>query len=540
MVQLGGEPGEVEAVRQRDALSAKMTLAQVAAAQERAAQWRPEVVQSAQTAQAVAASPDTTAPVSSVPATDPPPRPASREEIREAQVLLARLGHDPGPVDGQWGARTARAYSEFLRDAGLPSAETLTPSGLVAMGAEMSRRQGTSGIAGVRPPPSDSGEPDRVVTMEASATPSMAETIGSVANVVIHGIIALELAKMAKDPESFERVAPELQKLLTKMLSGFSSSELSNAGDADISLVGLTMAERSRMSELLKEEQGLPEETRVALGNALRADAAPVTALEPKCARAAEGAECWKVLANKLDCHIWDNYYYADQSVTWSGACIGGVADGQGTSVWIWDDEESVSDTGTLSNGKAQGHWVARFSDGRTWEGPYVDGEKNGHWVESHVGMLGNILIWEGPYVDGERNGHWVERFGDRGTSEGPDGGTSEGPYLDGQKNGHWVTKFADGGIWEGPMVEGKKNGHWIEKSIISSDLKPTSEGSYVDGKKHGHWVTRWAHGDVTEGQYVDGKEHGRWIERSADGRCEMSEYSHGRLDENFIDAPCH
>ena len=64
----------------------------------------------------------------------PPPR-----AIREAQALLADLGYDPGPADGKWGRRTGEAYQAFLRDAGWPPAERLTPEALRAMRAAAKR-----------------------------------------------------------------------------------------------------------------------------------------------------------------------------------------------------------------------------------------------------------------------------------------------------------------------------------------------------------------------------------------------------------------
>ncbi len=121
--------GEMEAAKERDALAAKMTPQQVASAQERARSWRPgggEIKK--------ASSP-------------PPPR-----AIREAKELLAALGYEPGPVDGRWNERTAKAYGRFLRDAGLPPVDTLTPSGLRAMrAAAKGRRAGTSARVPSRP-----------------------------------------------------------------------------------------------------------------------------------------------------------------------------------------------------------------------------------------------------------------------------------------------------------------------------------------------------------------------------------------------------
>ena len=69
-------------------------------------------------------------PVAVQTATVPPPPPRA---IREAQKLLAGLGYEPGPVDGVWNETTVQAYQKFLRDAGLPAAETLTPDTLRAL-----------------------------------------------------------------------------------------------------------------------------------------------------------------------------------------------------------------------------------------------------------------------------------------------------------------------------------------------------------------------------------------------------------------------
>ena len=132
---LAASRGEAAAVKERDALSAKMTPQQVAAAQELARSWRPgggEVP-------AMAGDAGTTGSAGAADAAAPPPR-----AVREAQALLARLGYAPGPADGKWGARTAKAYRAFLRDAGLPAEKMLTPQTLRAMRAAAKRRAGAA------------------------------------------------------------------------------------------------------------------------------------------------------------------------------------------------------------------------------------------------------------------------------------------------------------------------------------------------------------------------------------------------------------
>ena len=66
-------------------------------------------------------------------ASSQPAFPPSARAIREAQGLMAALGYTPGPADGVWGPRTAKAYAAFLRDARLPPGRVLTPDALRAM-----------------------------------------------------------------------------------------------------------------------------------------------------------------------------------------------------------------------------------------------------------------------------------------------------------------------------------------------------------------------------------------------------------------------
>ena len=113
---LAASRGEAAAATERNALAGRMAPEQIAEAQKQAAAWQPQ---------------PSTASAASGPASSPPPPKA----IREAQELLAALGYEPDPTDGQWGERTAQAYQAFLRDANLPRTDNLTPTALKAMRA---------------------------------------------------------------------------------------------------------------------------------------------------------------------------------------------------------------------------------------------------------------------------------------------------------------------------------------------------------------------------------------------------------------------
>ena len=127
-LNLAAGRGEATAAQERNALAEKMTPQQVATAQKRASEWRPAADETVKAS-------DTDVATASVSDTGPP-----RQTIHEAQVLLAELGYEPGAFDGVWNSGSARAYGEFLRDAGLPSGETLTPEALRVM-RETARRE---------------------------------------------------------------------------------------------------------------------------------------------------------------------------------------------------------------------------------------------------------------------------------------------------------------------------------------------------------------------------------------------------------------
>ena len=142
-LNLAAGRGSAEAARERDGLAANMIPQHIASAQERARAWLSGGGAGAPKAAAV---PSAAAPTA--PAGPPPPR-----AIREAQGLMAALGYDPGPAEGRWGPRTGRAYTAFLRDAGLPPGNVLTPEALRALRAAAKRRNVAASAAPPRPAP---------------------------------------------------------------------------------------------------------------------------------------------------------------------------------------------------------------------------------------------------------------------------------------------------------------------------------------------------------------------------------------------------
>lgn len=200
-------------------------------------------------------------------------------------------------------------------------------------------------------------------------------------------------------------------------------------------------------------------------------------------------------LANRPQCYHW---HYVTRikgyTVTWTGECSGGLAQGEGTltrnwasreaylalnSDWLYSitDEEDkerawnwrgTGETGYLQDGKKHGHWVERYANGNKNEGPYMYTVRHGHWV-----LRGG---WErkGPYVGGKKHGKWVEHDGVR-----------EGLYVDGRRFGKWVHRHRNGNVSEGYLSGGSSNLPWMQGKWVTRDAsgKIVKEGFYVNDK---------------------------------------------------------
>lgn len=151
---------------------------------------------------------------------------------------------------------------------------------------------------------------------------------------------------------------------------------------------------------------------------------------KPICEGQPVGGACWMKLDSHPECYVWEQSLKQDESLTWTGSCTAGRADGLGVLKLAWRGTPfrvvEVEGAGLLRSGKMDGPWTERFVGGGTWKGLYLDGKRHGHWVERYVGGA----VHEGPYMDGKRHGRWVVNGPD------PDSPTSIQIWTDGTLTG--------------------------------------------------------------------------------------------------------
>ena len=488
-LNLAASRGEAAALEERDALSAKMTPAQVAAAQDLARNWRPG---GSGAGEAPVPAPKEEAAEKKAPDPGPPPPRA----IGEAQRLLATLGYKPGPADGAWGDRTEKAYRTFLADAGLPAAEALTPEALRALRAAAKRSGGSaeSVTAPSRPAgrstalhrAAAAGDIDGLeAALAGGADPNARDERGRTALMLAadKGYTLLLPPLLEAGADTDIRAADGATALFMAVVQGHGEAAglLLDAG-ADIAVEGPKSQTAMDVAKLRKDDETVELLWKIQVDDKAFA----------------------KAKAGK------SGKSYADYLATYP---TGRHADDAAFARAEW-----------VGTGPAYKAYMALYPEGKhrpaaraksSGTGPDIEPKCEdlpGEWLEgNHAECWQEITRLPGCY-------HWTDHYhSDRSTrnwSGGCEGGIADGP-------GELFTQIGSGHSWskgKGKFANGKRHGRW---SFRAGD--GTYEGSYKDGEMHGSWSYRWGGGKREEGPFVNGKRHGKWITRFPDdGRFEI------------------
>jgi hypothetical protein len=135
-------------------------------------------------------------------------------------------------------------------------------------------------------------------------------------------------------------------------------------------------------------------------------------------ATAAEDDVSW--IADKRGCKVANTFPRQGESITWSGACKDGFANGEGVMQWYLNGKEDDRYEGQVNMGWAEGHGVLTKVDGGKYDGD-----------------------WKHSVQDG--NGRY----------DAPDGSFYEGQWKNGKPHGQGQYRRPDGKVFIGEWVDG-------------------------------------------------------------------------------------
>ena len=245
----------------------------------------------------------------------------------------------------------------------------------------------------------------------------------------------------------------------------------------------------------------------------------PWTSAHPLCSEASPGERCRVPLENPAGCHVLlIDPVDTEKRYTWSGACRHGLAHGQG----VISNSEDYTASGRFVDGRRQGLWEGRFTDGLVQTGTYVEGFREGEWTF----RFPDGTVKSATYTNGLLHGPVIERY--------PDGRVSEVAYVNGRIQQPLKQSWPDGRVETGPWIDRKREGQW---EIRWPDGYAETV-AYRRGKRHGPRTIAWPNGTSAVFHYRDGVLDGAAVIHGPDGSESTQRYRDGRRVDGDIDPP--
>lgn len=185
-------------------------------------------------------------------------------------------------------------------------------------------------------------------------------------------------------------------------------------------------------------------------------------------------------------CKIWNSKSLVGYTVTWTGQCKGGKADGVGSLQWFYNKRPEGRYDGDYALGKMQGHGTYAMDDGSRYIGQFQNNLRNGR---------GAYLWADGTRYEGDYHNNLMDG---KGTIYWTDGSFYVGEFQQDKKfgfgklslvlNNPYIKEFAGSGKWIGNyyIVEGV----FVDDDLIASCpsetacIKQLTQVVQVDGRK--------------------------------------------------------
>lgn len=171
------------------------------------------------------------------------------------------------------------------------------------------------------------------------------------------------------------------------------------------------------------------------------------------------------------DCLVINARPVPKESVTWSGPCKDGYADGVGTLTWFVDGKSTSSYEGSMVRGRADGDGYAQDANGTQYEGGMRHGQRHGKGTALTI----DRSRYDGQWKDGKKDGSGTETFAT--------GGRYEGQWKDGRFHGKGKATYIGGRVFEGEFQDGLPLGMSVLKSAMPTGGYRLKSDSAEGGK---------------------------------------------------------
>jgi hypothetical protein len=144
----------------------------------------------------------------------------------------------------------------------------------------------------------------------------------------------------------------------------------------------------------------------------------------------------------RTGCRVWNPSPQPNETISWTGGCSNGIAQGRGVLQWLKDGKPNERYEGEYRDGKQNGRGVYTSADGSRCECEYRDDKKDGRGV-----LTDKNGRYEGEFRDDRHDG--------RGVMTWRDGSRYEGEFRDGKANGTGTYRDTDGQLYSGAWSKG-------------------------------------------------------------------------------------
>ncbi len=107
-------------------------------------------------------------------------------------------------------------------------------------------------------------------------------------------------------------------------------------------------------------------------------------------------------ILDQKGCKVGNPSPKPDETVSWSGACLNGYADGKGVLQWYVSGVPSTRYEGTLHGGVLAGQGKLTMPNGASYEGSWLAGKQDGTGVQT----MPDGTRYEGQWKNGQPDGH--------------------------------------------------------------------------------------------------------------------------------------